>query len=388
MTIEKPGARGAPLQDGAACLDRIREILAGARSRALQSVNAAMIAAYWQIGREIVEEEQRGHERAGYGERLIEGLSTRLSAEFGRGFSARNLRFIRQFFLTYPDRVVPFRCSPGSELPAAQASGDDEIRNAARTESTPAATTDEKRGFSPHLSWTHYRILMRVTDPAARSFYEVECDQARWSVRELERQVASLLFERLARSRDKDGVLALAREGHEVFEAADLVKDPYVLEFTGLPESSRWQESDLESALVERLQHFLLELGRDLFFVARQQRLTLDGDHFYVDLVFYHRVLRTFLLIDLKVGKLMQQDIGQMLLYTGYYEHEVVREDENPPVGLILCTEKNEAVVRYTLSGSAQQVFASRYLLHLPSEQELAEELRRERVALETSKEP
>jgi predicted nuclease of restriction endonuclease-like (RecB) superfamily len=229
---------------------------------------------------------------------------------------------------------------------------------------------------------------MRVADPTARSFYEVECDRTRWSVRELERQIASLLFERLARSRDKEGVLALAREGHEVFEPADLVKDPYVLEFAGLPESSRWLESDLESALTERLQQFLLELGRDLFFVARQQRLTIDGDHFYVDLVFYHRVLRTFLLIDLKVGKLTQQDLGQMLLYTGYYEHEVVREDENPPVGLILCTEKNEAVVRYTLTGNAQQVFASRYLLHLPSEEELVAELRRERVALETSREP
>ena len=341
----------------AACLDRVREILRDARSRALQSVNAAMIAAYWHIGREIVEEEQRGEDRAAYGSRLIEQLSARLTEEFGRGFSAPNLRFIRQFFLTYSDRE-PIRYSPSSESP-----------------------------FLSHLSWSHYRILMRVADPRARSFYEAECDKARWSVRELERQVASLLFERLARSRDKEGVLALAREGHEVFGPADLVKDPYVLEFTGLPESSRWLESDLEAALVERLQRFLLELGRDLFFVGRQQRLTIEGDHFYVDLVFYNRLLRAFVLIDLKVGKLTQQDIGQMLLYTGYYEHEVLREDENPPVGLILCTEKNEAVVRYTLSGSAQQVFASRYLLHLPSEAELAEELRRERVALEATRE-
>jgi predicted nuclease of restriction endonuclease-like (RecB) superfamily len=342
---------------GGACFDRIREILASARAQALQSVNAAMIGSYWHIGREIVEEEQRGEDRAAYGARLIEHLSGRLTGEFGRGFSVPNLKLIRQFYVAFSDRE-PIGYSPSSESP-----------------------------FRPHLSWTHYRILMRVAEPTARSFYEVECDRARWSVRDLERQIASLLFERLARSRDKEGVLALAREGHEVFGPADLVKDPYVLEFTGLPESSRWLESDLESALVERLQHFLLELGRDLFFVARQQRLTIDGDHFYVDLVFYHRVLRTFLLIDLKVGKLAQQDIGQMLLYTGYYEHEVVREDENPPVGLILCTEKNEAVVRYTLSGSAQKVFASRYLLHLPSEQELAEELRRERVALETREE-
>ena len=343
-------------RSGAACVDRIRKILKGARSRALQSVNAAMIAAYWHIGHEIVEEEQRGEDRATYGARLIKQLSERLSEEFGRGFSKANLWLIRQFYVAYAERT------PILDAPSRESS------------------------FLPHLSWTHYRILMRVADAKARSFYEVECEQARWSVRELERQVASLLFERLSRSRDKEGVLALAREGHEVYGSADLVKDPYVLEFTGLPESSHWLESDLESALTEHLQRFLLELGRDLFFVARQQRLTIDGDHFYVDLVFYHRVLRSFLLIDLKVGKLTQQDIGQMLLYTGYYEQEMTHADENPPVGLILCTEKNEAVVRYTLSGSAQQVFASRYLLHLPSEEELAEELRRERVALETAR--
>lgn len=175
----------------------------------------------------------------------------------------------------------------------------------------------------------------------------------------------------------------LTRSGHAVHRAEDLVKDPYVLEFTGLPEAAAWSEGDLEAALLARLQQFLLELGRDLFFVARQKRITIDGDHFYIDLVFYHRALRCFLLIDLKVGRLTQQDVGQMLLYTGYYEAEEKRPDENPPIGLILCTDKNDAAVRYTLSQSAQKVFASRYQLHLPSEEELARELRREREDLE-----
>jgi predicted nuclease of restriction endonuclease-like (RecB) superfamily len=186
----------------------------------------------------------------------------------------------------------------------------------------------------------------------------------------------------LALSRDKEGVQALAEQGAEVFAPTDLIRDPYVLEFTGLPQRGSWQESDLEQALIERLQQFLLELGRDFFFVARQKRLTLDGDHFYIDLVFYHRTLRCFVLLDLKVGKLTQGDVGQMLLYTGYYEREETREGENPPIGLILCTDKNEAVVRYTLSGSTQQVFASRYLMHLPSEEALRNELEKERDAL------
>jgi predicted nuclease of restriction endonuclease-like (RecB) superfamily len=224
---------------------------------------------------------------------------------------------------------------------------------------------------------------MRIADTVKRNFYEVECSRARWSVRELERQISSLLFERLAKSRDKKGLMALANKGNEVFRPEELIKDPYVLEFTGLPEATIWQESDLEQALIDRLRDFLLELGKDLFFVARQKRITIDGDHFYIDLVFYHRILRCFLLIDLKVGKLTQADIGQMLLYTGYFETEEQFADENPPIGLILCTDKNDAVVRYTLGHSAKKIFASRYQLHLPSEDELARELVREREDIE-----
>jgi predicted nuclease of restriction endonuclease-like (RecB) superfamily len=344
------------------CLARIRALLAEARAKALQSVNAAMVAAYWHIGREIVEEEQRGGRRAGYGERLIFHLSAQLSGEFGQGFSTRNLEFIRQFFQAFADRhpTIPY------------------------TACTESASAPEG-AFLPELSWSHYRVLMREGRLEVRSFYEVECAKARWSVRELERQMGSFLYERLARSRDKAGVLALAQKGHDVATPADLIKDPYVLEFTGLPESSHYLETDLERALIDHLQQFLLELGRDLFFVARQKRITIDGDHFYIDLVFYHRVLRCFLLIDLKTGRLTQQDLGQMLLYTGYYATEQQHEGENPPIGLVLCATKNEAAVRYTLGQTSARIFASRYQLHLPTEQELVAELRRERRALEAA---
>ncbi len=357
----------------AACIARIREILADARHKAWQSVNAVMVSAYWEIGREIVVEEQSGRTRAEYGARMLHHLAEQLTSEFGKGFGERTLRSIRQFYLAYARRVPPIRNTPSSELPLRK-----EIRNTVCSESG-----ELPRPLAADLSWSHYRVLMRVTHLEARDFYEAECAKASWSVRELQRQIASFLFERLARSRDREGVLGLAREGHEVSQAADLIKDPYILEFVGLPEATRWLESDLEQALIDRLQHFLLELGRDLFFVARQKRITVGEDHFYVDLVFYHRELRCFLLVDLKMGRLSQQDIGQMLLYTGFFEAEEVRQGENPPIGLILCTDKNEAIVRYTLSGSAQQVFASRYRLHLPTEAELAEEIRRERQELE-----
>jgi predicted nuclease of restriction endonuclease-like (RecB) superfamily len=526
-------------RSGAQCIERIRKILAGARASAMQSVNSAMVAAYWEVGREIVQEEQRGQQRAKYGKHLLKELSARLTREFGKGFGERNLRNIRRFYLTFADREPPIWQSaiakfardekatdnqavtqspertpldqiqytpctefpatstdeqishppgakfaqrekttdkqlvtppaeatlpsrirhtpcaksaaehqaqihhpPGDKSPSAEIDeqisqplaakfaskahneissppGTKSVQNEKPTDKqlvtrsskttppdsiqcppgtefaagsqeqishTPCAKSpEERRSLSAHLSWTHYLEIMRVSNPVARSFYEVECEKAGWSVRELQRQIGSLLFERLALSRDKEGVLALANQGHEVESPADLVKDPYVLEFVGLKDQppSSWQETRLEQALIEGLQNLLLEMGRDLFFVARQKRISIDGDHFYIDLVFYHRVLRSFLLIDLKVGRLSQQDIGQMLLYTGYYEQEETRADENPPIGLILCTDKNEAVVRYTLSKSASQVFASRYQLHLPSEKELARLLQRSREDFE-----
>lgn len=327
------------LPSAASAISRIREVLSKARHQALAAVNSAMVQAYWEVGREIVEEEQRGKGRAGYGHNLIENLSLQLTEEFGKGFTATNLRYMRQFYQAFP------------------------IHHALRDE----------------LSWSHYRLLSRIDRPEARAFYETECVAARWSTRELERQIGSLLFDRLALSTSGAAVRQAAQAGSETFGPQQLLRDPYVLEFTGLQERTDYLESDLEAALMDKLQQFLLELGRDFFFVARQKRITVDGDHFYVDLVFYHRELRCFVLIDLKVGQLTHGDIGQMLFYTGYFEQQETREGENPPIGLILCTDKNESVVRYTLSGRAERVFASKYQLHLPSEEELKRELERER---------
>jgi len=231
----------------------------------------------------------------------------------------------------------------------------------------------------PNLSWTHYRTLLRVDKPVARAFYEIEALKNNWSARELERQINSLLYERLAKSKDKAGLLKLATKGQEIQRPADVFKDPVVIEFLGLPESPKLVESHLEEALINNLQAFLLELGKGFAFVSRQERITLDGDHFYVDLVFYHTVLKCYVLIDLKVGKLTHGDLGQLQLYVNYYDQERRTRGDNPTLGLILCTDKNDAVVRYTLGPHQEKkIFASRYKLHLPTEAELKAEIRRE----------
>jgi predicted nuclease of restriction endonuclease-like (RecB) superfamily len=323
--------------------ERIHGILTAARHRAYQAINSAMVLAYWEIGRVIVEEEQQGETRADYGMRLLADLSKRLKSDFGRGFDPSNLSMMRAFFLTYP------------------------IFDAVRQ----------------NLSWTHYRLLLRVGKPEARSFYEAEAVNARWSTRELERQIHALLFERLALSRDKKQVMALAQQGQVIQVPSDLIKDPYVLEFTGIKQHESFRESDLETALVDKLQEFLLELGKGFAFMARQQRITLDGKHYFIDLVFYNRLTRSFVLIDLKIGELTHQDIGQMQMYVNYYDREMTAEDENPPIGIILCTDKTEAIVRFTLPEDNKQIFASRYKLYLPTEEELATEVQRERHAIE-----
>ena len=233
-------------------------------------------------------------------------------------------------------------------------------------------------GFAPELSWTHYRLLMRVENEHARAFYEHEAASGRWSSRDLERQINSLLFERLLKSRSKKGVMALARRGNQPQQPVDILKDPYVLEFLDLPEGHELVETRFEQALVDHMRQFLLELGCGFAFVARQQRLTLDGDHFYVDLVFYHIRLKCYVLIDLKLGKLTQQDLGQMQLYVNYYDRELCAPDDHPTVGLILCTDRNEAMVQYTLPQGQEQIFAARYRTALPSEADLLRLLRRD----------
>jgi predicted nuclease of restriction endonuclease-like (RecB) superfamily len=343
--------------------------------------------AYWLIGREIVEEEQRGKRRAGYGEQLLAELSRKLSGEFGKGVSVRNLEHCRNFYSEYP-RLLDGKISNAvrSIFPEA---GTTEISYAMRSKSDSETATEiphavrgeswEPGRLHPNLSWTHYRTLLRVDKPQARAFYEIEALKNNWSARELERQINSLLFERLALSKDKKGLMKLATKGHDVQQPADIFKDPIVIEFLGLPDTPRLVETDLEQALINNLQAFLLELGKGFAFIARQERLTLDGDHFYIDLVFYHTVLKCYVIIDLKTGKLMHQDLGQLQLYVNYYDRERRTEGDNPTLGLILCADKNDAVVKYTLGPDQEnKIFASRYKLHLPTEAQLKTEIRRE----------
>lgn len=342
--MSKKTNKPAELQPDTALLTgRISTIIETARNRVRTVIDSEMVRAYWEIGREIVVDEQQGEKRAEYGKAVLARVSHELTERYGEGFDARNLRFMRQFFQTYPNW------------------------NAVRSE----------------LSWTHYRLLMRHDDPQKRSFYEIESINSNWSTRELERQMNSMLFERLALSRDKEGVMALAAEGQVLKSASDMVKDPYVLEFLGFAQENRLLEKELESALIEKLQQFLLELGKGFSFVARQRRITLDGRHFFIDLVFYNYILKCFVLIDLKTGELTHQDLGQMQMYVNFFTRELMNEGDNPPIGILLCDSKSEAVVRFTLPEGNNQIFASRYKLYLPTEAELAAELTRERQAIE-----
>lgn len=364
----------APLADSALVYGRVREILESARAHVARTVNTSQVMANWLIGREIVEDEQRGRRRAGYGARLLADLSARLAQEYGRGYSVDNLEAFRQFYLQYPaliSETVP-RKSTAPALPLAAISETLSRKSAASAEWQPGQ-------LHPSLSWSHYRQLMRVGRAEARAFYELEAIRNAWSVRELTRQTASLLFDRLHKSRDKKGLMRLATHGQEVQQPVDALKDPVVMEFLGLPESPRLVEARLEEALVSNLQTFLLELGRGFAFVSRQERITVDGDHFYVDLVFYHTVLKCYVLIDLKVGKLTHGDLGQLQFYVNYFDQERRTKGDNPTLGLILCPDKNDAVVKYTLGEQQKRnIFASRYQLHLPTEEELQQELRRE----------
>lgn len=321
---------------------QVRTILDASRGRAARSVNSEMVRAYWQIGAAIVQHEQAGQERADYGARLLENLAARLKADQFKGFTLTNLKYMRQFYLAF----------------------------------------QKSHALRGELSWTHYRLLLKVEKPIAREWYEIEAATQNWSTRQLERQINAFFWERAASSTRKTEMLAQARDEAEKYAPSDFVKDPFVLEFLGLKDAPHLSETQLESALIEHLQDFLLELGRGFSFVSRQQRLTLDGDHFYIDLVFYNRLLRCFVLIDLKIGKLTHQDLGQMQLYTNYYTREMREDWENPALGILLCADKNEAVVRYTLPEGDNQIFAARYRLQLPDEAELARELTREHRSL------
>ena len=351
---------------------RVREILEAARSNIARTVNTTQVIANWLIGREIIEEEQKGKRRAGYGAKLLAELSEQLGRDYGRGYSVDNLEAFRQFYLEYPglisETVSRNLVFPAiSETPSRKSDGPD------------SAGSWQPGMLNPNLSWSHYRQLLRVSRQQARGFYEIEADNSGWTVRELSRQIGSLLFDRIAKSRDKAGLLRLASHGQELVRPIDALKDPLVLEFLDLPESPRLVESKLEQALIGNLQTFLMELGKGFAFVSRQERITLEGDHFYIDLVFYHTVLKCFVLIDLKVGKLTHADLGQIQFYVNYYDRERRTEGDNPTIGLILCPDKNDAVVKYTLGEQQERnIFTSRYQLYLPTVEELENELRRE----------
>ncbi len=341
--------------------DRVIALIEEARRKTVAAVNLAMVYTYYEIGRQIVEEEQGGKRRAGYGEKLIADLSVRLTARFGRGWSEPTLWRMRQFYLLYSNSLN------GCERIDASTNSLNGVERIGKS-----ATALWKCGAPKFtLSWSHYLKLMRIDDPAERSFYEIEARENNWSLRELQRQFDASLYERLALSRNRKKVRELARRGQIIERPEDAVKDPYVLEFTGLPERAAYTESDLETQLIDHLQEFMLELGKGFTFVGRQQRLTFDEKHFFVDLVFFNRLLKCFVLVDLKRGELRHQDIGQMQMYVNYYDRKVKLADENPTIGILLCHDKSDTLVEYSLPERDKRIFASKYKTLLPSKAQL-----------------
>lgn len=323
--------------------DDIRNIINESRSNAVRSVDFCRVQMYWRIGRRIVEEEQGGNTRAEYGTKLIRNLAAQLEPEFGSGFSYRQLNFSRQFYLEYP-KV-----------------------NALRSQ----------------FNWTQYRALIQIADKDKREYYELESAANNWTARELERQIHSQLYERLLLSNDKEAVLAVARRERIPQSPQEIVKDPMVLEFLGLERRAHYYESDLENALIDHLQEFLLELGNGFTFVARQKRLLLEDDEFFADLVFYNRLMRCFVVIELKTGKVSHQDLGQLQMYVNYYDRYEKSTDENPTIGILLCAEKNDTLVKMSLPENNSTILASKYQLYLPTEQQLIAEVEKVRTELE-----
>lgn len=333
------------------------DLIQYARQIAAKQVNLVQLMTYYCIGRWIVEEQQQGKSRAEYGKQVIKNLSDVLTEQFGRGFSEDTLKNARKFYLTYKDRISETMFS----LFAIQKS------------ETVFSFFESEKPFA--LPWSHYLLLMRIKNPDERRFYEIEAAEAAWSIRVLQRQYNSSLYERLALSRDKEAVMKLATEGNVVTKPADIVKQPAVLEFLGIEEHTSYSETDLETAIINKLQKFLLELGKGYLFEARQKRFTFDEDNYYVDLVFYNRLLRCYVLIDLKIDKLTHQDLGQMQMYVNYYDRFQKLPEENPTIGILLCKEKNDALVEITLPENSN-IFATEYALYLPDKKVLQKKLK------------
>ena len=316
-------------------IDQIGDLLEKARNNIATAANTILVKTYWTVGQYIVEYEQQGNAKANYGDELIGRLSQDLRIRYGKGFSRSNLFMTRSFYLRFP----------------------------------------KIQTLSGILSWSHYIELLKVDDPLEMEFYAKQCEKEHWSVRELKRQRDSLLFHRLASTKDKEGVLALSHEGQEITKAEDVIKDPYVLEFAGIPDTRLPKEGELENALIDHLQSFLLELGRGFAFIGRQYRISIAGRHLYVDLVFYHRILKCFVLIDLKRGEIQHEDIGQMNLYLNYFRKEENTEGDNEPIGIVLGSSKNQVMMEYAMQGITNQLFAARYQLYLPKREELLAQL-------------
>ena len=344
---------------------QVVELLQNARHQVLRTVNSTMICTYFEIGRMIVEEEQSGKDRAEYGKKILKGLSDELKKEFGKGFSIDNLENMRKFYLAYSISESLTRILQITNSPSLMTNSESVKLEEIQTTKTQSLISFFK------LTWTHYVFLMRIEDEKERRFYEIESEKYNWSVRELKRQYDSALYTRLALSRDKEGVLKLSEQGQIIEKPKDIIKDPYILEFLGLPELHQYSESELEEEIINKLENFLLELGHGFTFVARQQRITFDDKHFRIDLVFYNRILKSFVLIDLKIGELKHQDLGQMQMYVNYYDREKRLEDENKTIGIVLCQNKSNLVVEYTLPENNEQIFASKYKTVLPSKEDL-----------------
>lgn len=336
--------------------ENIKNLIADTHQHLVRNINSAMILAYFKIGKMIVEYEQEGKQRAGYAKETIIRLSAALNKEFGKGYSVSNLEYMRSFYMNYQMRI------PQSPIGKSQ-----------EGVNSQSLIGNSQQPFQ--LSWTHYIQLLKIKDADERNFYEIESIANNWSVRELQRQYNSSLFERLTLSKDKEGIRQLAGNGQVIEKPVDILKSHYVLEFLGLRENSKYSESDLETAIIDKLEHFMLELGKGFLFEGRQRRFTFEGDSFFVDLVFYNRFLRCFVLLDLKIGKLTHQDIGQMQMYVNYYDRKIKMDEENPTIGIILCKEENRTVIEFTLPENNEQIFAKEYKAVLPSKEALKKQL-------------
>lgn len=330
--------------------NRVSNYIDQARTHVQHTIDVSMVKTYWLIGQEIIDEEQFGSEKSEYGKAILKGLSVRLQRKYKKGFSVDLLEKIRKFYLIY------------------------------QLDSQKSATVSRKSltVVVPNLSWSHYVELIKVTRHQARQFYTLEASKNNWNVRELRRQISSFLFDRLSKSKDRKKLLEMANKGHEINTPEDAIKEPLVLDFLGAPEPRELSETNLETALINNLEEFLRELGKGFAFIGRQRRITFDNDHYYADLVMYHVILKCYVIIDLKTHKLTHADLGQIQLYVNYFDKEIKMHNDNPTIGLILCTQKSDAMVKYLLDEKAKQIFASTYQFHLPTEEELEAQLKRD----------